>query len=165
MIENMNIFEQIGQDTLKQAMYLVKEGVKVSPKNTNKFNLKLKDSLESVCAVLFKASVSKLPVKPLRKKLYDIYCIMTQPRDEPVDIRFGKLEYIKGGDDVIYGANTVTGWGAECRLEFMQLIERTNYPKRLAKKWCTSLVRLAKKTYFEKDIIKIVSFEPSSFTG
>ena len=150
----MNIFEQIGQDTLKQAIYLVKDGVKVNPKSTNKFNLKLRNSLESVCAVLFKASSSKLPVKPLRKKLYDIYCIMTQPRDELVDIRFGKLEYIKGGDDVVYGANTVTGWGAECRLEFMQLIERTNYPKRLAKKWGMSIIKRAKKTYFEKDIFQ-----------
>ena len=151
----MNIFEQVGQDTLEQAIFLVKNGVRVNPKSTNKFNLKLRNSLESVCAVLLKASVSKLPIKPLRKKLYDIYCIMTQPRNEPVDIRFGNLKYIKGGDDVIYGANTVTGWGAECRIEFIQLIENTNYPKRLAFKWAKSIMQKGRKTYFDKEILEI----------
>ena len=151
----MNIFEQVGQDTLEQAIYIIRNIVKCNPKSTNQFNRKIKESFETVSSVLLAISISKLPVKPLRKKLYDIYCIMTQPRDEPVDIRFGNLKYIKGGDDVIYGANTVTGWGAECRIEFIQLIENTNYPRRLAFKWATSIIRRGRKTYFEKDILEI----------
>ena len=144
----MNIVQEIVADQIVQACWIVRHLIKVKPVMLNKFNGLLFRALNPIADNVLFVCENAENDEIVRSKIKDIYCLLTQPRNEEVYYEFSKLN---STDEASYNVITRTGWGAKCRIEFIQLIENTKYPRKLGKRWVKSM-QLQFKFYFKEEI-------------